>query len=132
MNKSTDYSIAGIKIGHASHADHLTGLTVFLCPEGSVGGVDVRGSAPGTREVALLSPLKKVTRVDAILLSGGSAFGLSAADGVVHYLADRNIGYPTILKNIPIVPAAIVYDLLLGGGKEFPDSEMAYRACEVA
>jgi len=132
MKNSGDYSIAGIRIGHASHAVHLTGLTVFLCPEGSVGGVDVRGSAPGTREVALLSPMKKVTRVDAILLSGGSAFGLSAADGVVRYLADRNIGYPTILKNIPIVSAAIVYDLLLGGGSEFPDSEMAYRACEVA
>lgn len=132
MNKTPDYSIAGIKIGHARHAKHLTGLTVFLCPEGTVGGVDVRGSAPGTREVALLSPMKKVARVDAIMLSGGSAFGLSAADGVVRYLADNDIGYPTFLKNIPIVVAAIAYDLLLGGGSEFPNSDMAYRACEIA
>jgi L-aminopeptidase/D-esterase-like protein len=129
MKETKGNSLAGVKVGHATHPDHLTGLTVFLCPEGSVGGADVRGPAPGTREIALLSPMKKVSRIDAILLSGGSAFGLSAADGVVRYLAEREIGYPTPLKNIPIVSAAIVYDLLLGGGLVFPNADMAYDAC---
>ena len=127
-----EYHLAGIKVGHTSHPQSLTGLTVFLCPEGTVGGVDVRGPAPGTREIALLSPMKSVTTINAILLSGGSAFGLSAADGVVSYLAERGIGYPTTIKNIPIVSAAIVYDLMLGGGSFFPDATMAYQACEVA
>jgi len=126
------YLLAGIKVGHASHPELLTGLTVFLCPEGTVGGVDVRGPAPGTREIALLSPMKSVLTINAVLLAGGSAFGLSAADGVVNYLAERGIGHPTPIKNIPIVSAAIVFDLLLGGGAIFPDAAMAYQACEVA
>ena len=127
-----EFLLAGIKVGHASHPQFLTGLTVFLCPEGTIGGVDVRGPAPGTREITLLSPMKSVMTINAILLSGGSAFGLSAADGVVNYLAERGIGHPTPIKNIPIVSAAIVYDLMLGGGSFYPDAAMAYQACEVA
>jgi L-aminopeptidase/D-esterase-like protein len=124
--------LAGLKIGHATNPEFHTGCTVFLCPPGSVGGVDVRGPAPGSRETVLLAPDKSVTTINAILLTGGSAFGLSAADGVMRYLAENGIGHPTPIRPIPIVAAAVVYDLFLGGGRVLPDAEMGYAACLAA
>jgi L-aminopeptidase/D-esterase-like protein len=124
--------IPGLKIGHATNEEFHTGCTVFLCPEGSVGSVDIRGPAPGSRESALLAPDKSVQTLNAIVLTGGSAFGLASADGVMRFLAEQGIGHPTPIKAIPIVPAAVVYDLFLGGGKFLPDAAMGYEACQNA
>ncbi len=124
--------LGGIRIGHATAPSQHTGCTVFLCPEGTTGGVDVRGPAPGSREAILLGPLKSVTTINAVLLTGGSAFGLSAADGVVRYLAERNIGHPTPIRNVPIVAAAVVYDLFLGQGDDPPNHKLGYDACLAA
>ncbi len=124
--------LGGLKIGHATMTEHNTGCTVFLCPEGAVGGIDVRGPAPGSREAVLLSPTKSVTTINAVLLTGGSAFGLSAADGVVRFLAEKDIGHPTPIRNVPIVAAAVVYDLFLGQGDNPPDHDLGYAACLAA
>ncbi|HIP73669.1 MAG TPA: peptidase S58 family protein, partial [Anaerolineae bacterium] len=123
--------LAGFKIGHATDTEHHTGCTVFLCPEKTVGSVDVRGPAPGSRESALLQLDKPIEYVNAIVLTGGSAFGLATADGVMRWLAERGIGHTTPIKPIPIVPAAVVYDLFLSGGHT-PDGTMGYAACEKA
>lgn len=123
---------AGVRIGHVTDERQHTGCTVFLCPPGTVGSADVRGPAPGSRESALLSPEKPVSVVNAVVLSGGSAFGLATADGVMRYLAEQGIGHPTPVRPIPIVPAAIVYDLFLGGGQRLPDSAMGYAAALAA
>jgi L-aminopeptidase/D-esterase-like protein len=122
-------NLAGLKIGHAAVEGHLTGSTVILCPEGTTAGVDVRGPAPGSRETALLDIDKPVHFINAIMFSGGSAFGLAAADGAMRFLGERNIGHPTLIKPIPIVPAAIIYDLFLSQGKAFPTAEIGYAAC---
>jgi L-aminopeptidase/D-esterase-like protein len=124
--------IPDLKIGHATNDAFHTGCTVFLLPEGSVGSVDVRGPAPGSRESALLAPDKPVQTLNAIMLTGGSAFGLAAADGVMRYLAEQGVGPPTPIKPIPIVPAAVVYDLFLGGGQGLPDADLGYQACQNA
>lgn len=124
--------IPGLKIGHATNEEFHTGCTVFLCPAGSIGSVDVRGPAPGSRESVLLSPDKPVQTLNAIVLTGGSAFGLATADGVMRFLAEQGIGHPTPIKPIPIVPAAVVYDLFLGGGQKLPDAAMGYEACQNA
>lgn len=121
--------LAGLKIGHATIEDSHTGCTVFLCPEGTVGGADVRGPAPGSREIALQGVDKPVHFVNAVLLAGGSAFGLAAADGVMRYCGERNIGHKTLIRPIPIVPAAIIYDLFLTQGRVFPDRDTGYEAC---
>ena len=118
-----------IKVGHAGDTDALTGCTVFLPPEGTVGSCEVRGGAPGTRETQLLRPMFSVAEVNAVLLAGGSAFGLGAAQGVVRFLEERGIGYPTPSGPVPIVSAAVIYDLDFGDGGLRPDPEMAYRAC---
>ena len=111
----------------------MTGCTVILCGvEGAVCGVDVRGAAPGTRETDLLDPSDLVERVHAIVLSGGSAFGLDSACGVVRYLEERGIGYETGVARIPIVPAAVIYDLGAGSPSVRPDSAMGYAACRNA
>ena len=124
---------AGIRIGHATHEEHYTGCTVFLCPDGTRGSVDARGPAPGSREFALLAPDKPEDKdIDAILLTGGSAFGLAAADGVMKYLAERGIGHPTPIRPVPIVPAAVVYDFFLNQGAFSPNSESGYAACVAA
>ena len=125
-------NVPGIKVGHASDAANLTGCTVILCPEGTIGSGDVRGLAPGSRESVLLSPEKHVSRVDAIVLTGGSAFGLAAADGVMRYLETAGIGYYTPFARVPIVPGAVVYDLNLSGGKIRPNAEMGFQACKAA
>ena len=119
----------GFQVGHARHPEGLTGCTVILCPEGTVAGVDVRGPAPGSRETALLAADKPIARLDGLLFTGGSAFGLAAADGVMRYLAERGIGHPTPVKPIPLVAASVIYDLLLSGGAAHPDAELGYAAC---
>ncbi len=124
--------LAGFRIGHAANAEFHTGCTVLLCPEGTVASADVRGPAPGSREIALLGMDKPIEHIHAVLLTGGSAFGLAAADGVMRYLAERGIGHPTPIKAIPLVASAVVYDLILGLGQVFPDADMGYAACEAA
>lgn len=113
MNSLTD--VPGIRVGHATNLDAATGCTVIICPDGTIGGVDQRGGAPGTRETDLLSPMHLVQHVHAVLLAGGSAYGLAAADGVMRYLEEHAIGYKAQNNIIvPIVPAAILFDLALG------------------
>lgn len=122
-------NLAGLKIGHAADEQYHTGCTVFLCPPETVGGVDARGPAPGSRELTLLELDKPIQTVHAVLLTGGSAFGLAAADGVMRYLGERDIGHWTPIRHIPIVPAAVVYDLFFSQGQRMPDAEMGYQAC---
>lgn len=121
--------IRGIKIGHASDFEGMTGCTVVLCESGAVAGVDQRGGGPGTREIALLNPVNHVEKVHAILLSGGSAFGLNAAGGVMQFLEEKKIGYQTGVARIPIVPSAILFDLNIGDPSTRPDHTMGYEAC---
>jgi L-aminopeptidase/D-esterase-like protein len=130
LNSITD--VPGIEVGQAQNQNALTGVTVVLCRKGATGGVDVRGSAPGTRETDLLNPINLVDKVHAITLAGGSAFGLDAASGVVKWLDDKNIGFNTGVARVPIVPAAILFDLGLGNGKIRPDAEMGYTAVAAA
>lgn len=125
-------NIPGISVGHATNPDAITGCTVILCEKGAVAGIDQRGGGPGTREIALLNPVNHVQKVHAILLAGGSAFGLDAATGVVKYLEDKKIGYQTGVARVPIVPAAILFDLNIGDPNIRPDAEMGYQACQNA
>jgi L-aminopeptidase/D-esterase-like protein len=129
-NAITD--VRGIEVGHAQDNEALTGCTVILCRKGAVGGVDVRGSAPGTRETDLLNPVNLVEKVHAIVLAGGSAFGLDAAGGVMKYLEENNIGFNTGAVKVPIVPAVILYDLNTGRSDVRPDSAMGYSAAASA
>ncbi len=124
--------VPGIRVGHAQDLEALTGCTVVLCPPNTVGGVDQRGGAPGTRETDLLRPMHLVQYVNAILLGGGSAFGLAAADGVMRYLEERQIGFETAVARVPIVPSAILFDLDIGRADRRPDAAMGYAACEAA
>lgn len=125
-------AIDGICVGHAHNLDGPTGCTVLLCPENTVGGVDQRGGAPGTRETDLLRPLHTVQHVNAVLLTGGSAYGLDAAGGVMRYLEEREIGYRVGTGVVPIVPGAVIFDLDLGDPAIRPDAAMGYGACESA
>ncbi len=122
-------AIDGIKVGHATNATAWTGCTVILCPIGATAGVDVRGAAPGTRETEALRPGRLVSKAHAVLLTGGSAFGLDAAGGVVQYLEEQAIGFPAGPVRVPIVPAAVIFDLGVGDAKVRPDREMGYQAC---
>ena len=124
--------IEGLKIGTCEDVAALTGCTVILVEDGAVCGVDVRGSAPGTRETDLLSPLNMIQQVQAVLLTGGSAFGLDAAGGVMQYLEERGIGHPTGKTVVPIVPAAVLFDLNVGDYRVRPDGDMGYQACKNA
>ena len=126
-NAITD--VPGIKVGHATNLEALTGCTVVLCEGGAVGGVDVRGLAPGTRETDLLRPGNLVKKVHAVLLSGGSAFGLAAADGVMRYLEGHKVGFSVGVAVVPIVPGAILFDLAVGDPSVRPDAAMGYAAC---
>jgi L-aminopeptidase/D-esterase-like protein len=124
--------VAGLSVGHHTDTRRPTGCTVVLTPQGAVAGVDVRGAAPGTRETELLSPLNAVEHVHAVLLSGGSAFGLDAAGGVMRWLAERGIGVKVGTACVPIVPAAILFDLWVGDAAIRPDAESGYAACQAA
>lgn len=121
--------IPGFKIGHAQDSEALTGCTVILCDEGCVGGVDQRGGSPGTRETDLLRPLHMVETVNAILLTGGSAFGLDAAGGVMKYLEEHHQGVNVGTTVVPIVPTAVLMDLAIGSYSIRPDQVMGYQAC---
>lgn len=123
---------AEIKIGHASNGAAHTGCTVFLLPEGTVASADLRGPAPGSRESALLQPTKPITDINAILMTGGSAFGLASADGVMRWLAENDIGHVTPIRKIPLVGAAVIYDLFFSMGKVLPDASMGYAAADAA
>jgi L-aminopeptidase/D-esterase-like protein len=125
-------AVAGLKVGHHTLPGRPTGCTVVLAEAGVVAGVDVRGSAPGTRETDLLQPVNLVDRVHAIVLSGGSAFGLDAASGVVRYLDERGIGYESAAGPVPIVPAAILFDLAVGDRKIRPTADCGYQAARAA
>jgi len=121
--------IAGILVGHAQDYEAVTGCTVILCQDGAVGGIDQRGGAPGTRETDALQPMHLVQKVHAILLTGGSAFGLDAASGVVRYLEEKEIGLDVGVTRVPIVPAAVLFDLNIGSATRRPDAQMGYQAC---
>jgi len=125
-------AVSGLKVGHHTLTARPTGCTVILAEAGAVAGVDVRGSAPGTRETDLLNPVNLVQQVHAIVLSGGSAFGLSAADGVVKYLDEKHVGFSTSAGVVPIVPAAILFDLQVGNGTVRPGSDCGYAAARAA
>ncbi len=125
-------TIPGVRIGHASDYHGLTGCTVILTEAGAVCGVDVRGSAAGTRELAPCLPGHLVERVHAIFLTGGSAFGLDAAAGVMQFLEARGVGFPAGATRVPIVPAAVIFDLSLGNSRARPDAGMAKWACQKA
>jgi len=124
--------IPGIQVGHAQDSAAATGCTVILTTDGAICGVDQRGGAPGTRETDLLRPMHLVEKVHAILLTGGSAFGLAAADGVVRWLEERHIGVDVGVARVPIVPGAVIFDLGIGRADVRPDAEMGYAACEAA
>ena len=124
--------VQGVKVGHFTESRRPTGCTVCLFEKGATAGVDVRGSAPGTRETDLLNPTNSVQQVQAILLAGGSAFGLDAASGVVRYLEEHRLGYAVGDIVVPIVPAAILYDLEIGDSKIRPNAESGYKACQAA
>ncbi len=124
--------VPGIKVGQVTNESALTGCTVILCEDGAVGGVDVRGAAPGTRETDLLRPGTLVDRVHGVLLAGGSAYGLDAASGVMKYLEEQGIGFDVGVARVPIVPAAILFDLAIGDPKVRPDLNMGYEAAGLA
>jgi len=126
-------AVSGIKVGHHTLAERPTGCTVVLAEAGAVAGVDVRGGAPGTRETDLLDPVNMVQKVHAILLAGGSAFGLDAAGGVMRYLEEKGIGYDAFVAKVPIVTAAILFDLGVGGNPKIrPTADCGYAAAQAA
>jgi L-aminopeptidase/D-esterase-like protein len=124
--------VPGVRVGQVSDLDALTGCTVLVFPDGAVGGVDMRGSATGTREIDTLSALHVAPCIHAITLAGGSAFGLDAAGGVMRALEAQGLGFPTRAARIPLVPSAILYDLGIGSASRRPDAEMGYAACQAA
>jgi L-aminopeptidase/D-esterase-like protein len=125
--------VPGLEVGHHTDTRRPTGCSVVLCGrEGAVAGVDVRGAAPGTRETDLLDPSNLVDRVHAVLLAGGSAFGLDAAGGVMAWLEEQGIGYPVGAARVPIVPAAVLFDLWHGDTRIRPDADAGRAACEAA
>ncbi|HEX4713735.1 MAG TPA: P1 family peptidase [Ktedonobacteraceae bacterium] len=124
--------VPGIRVGHETDLEAATGCTVILCDEPAVGGIDVRGGSPATRETDVLRPMNMVEEVHAIVLSGGSAFGLDAASGVMRYLDEQGQGFDAGVARVPIVPAAAIFDLGLGSASIRPDAAAGYRACERA
>jgi L-aminopeptidase/D-esterase-like protein len=124
--------VSGISVGHWTEAEAATGCTVVLCPEGAVASVDVRGGAPGTRNTDLLGQGNTIQQIHGILLTGGSEFGLEAAGGVVRWLEERGYGFPTTVGPVPIVAAAVIFDLTIGRADVRPGAEAGYAACEAA
>lgn len=129
MKEITIRDIDGVQLGHASDFEHGTGCTVILCEDGAVAGVDVRGGGPATRETDLLHPENMVNKIHAVLLSGGSAFGLDAAAGVMEYLERRGKGFDTGVTHVPLVCAASLFDLAVGSSNVRPNKEMGLIAC---
>ncbi|GFP74949.1 P1 family peptidase [Clostridium fungisolvens] len=129
MNEIKFCDIEGIRVGHSENLEAGTGCTVVICEEGASGGVEVRGGAPGTRETDLLNPTEMVEKIHAVMLSGGSAFGLDAAAGVMEYLESNNIGFDVSITKVPIVCQAVLFDLVCGNGKIRPDKKMGFDAC---
>jgi len=130
--RNTITDVPGIEVGQAQDTEALTGVTVILCRKGAVGGVDQRGGAPGTRETDLLNPINLVEKVHAVVLAGGSAFGLDSTSGVMKYLEEQKVGFDVGVARVPIVPAAILFDLALGRADVRPTPEMGYRAAAAA
>ena len=124
--------IDGLKVGHAQDIQAATGCTVIICEEGARAGVDVRGGSPGTRETDLLDPENLVDKIHAVMLSGGSAFGLDAASGAMKYLEERDIGFDVQVTKVPIVCSAVLFDLVVGDYRVRPDFKMGYEACKNA
>jgi L-aminopeptidase/D-esterase-like protein len=124
--------IEDIKVGHAHNLNAGTGCTVVICEKGATAGIDVRGGAPGTRESDLLNPVNLVEKIHAVVLAGGSAFGLDAASGVMQYLEERGIGFDVQVTRVPIVCGAVLFDLAVGDCRIRPDREMGYQACRNA
>ncbi len=124
--------VAGISVGHFTDTRRPTGCTVVMAQDGAVAGVDVRGAAPGTRETDLLSPVNLVDTVHAVMLAGGSAWGLDAASGAMRWLEERGIGFDVRVGRLPIVPAAVLFDLLVGDASIRPDADAGYAACAAA
>lgn len=125
--------IKGIRVGQVTDLEGATGCTVILCPPGTVGGVDVRGGAPGTRETDLLDPMNHIEQINAVFLAGGSAYGLAVADGIMRYLEERGEGYKASSGYIvPIVAGAILFDLPIGNPSRRPTAQMGYEACQAA
>jgi len=122
--------VPGVKVGHAQDFEAITGCTVIICEKGAVAGVDQRGGAPGTRETDAIRPLHLVNKTHAIMLAGGSAYGLDAASGAMKYLEEKNIGFDTGVARVPIVPSAILFDLAIGNPHIRPDAVMGYQACQ--
>ena len=129
MKEISITDIEGIRIGHAHDLEAATGCSVVIGEKGLTAGVDVRGGAPGTRETDLLDPVNLVEKIHAVLLSGGSAFGLEAASGVMQYLEERHIGFDGLVARIPIVCGAVLFDLAIGDHRVRPDKKMGYQAC---
>jgi len=132
INEIPFTSIDGIKVGHAQNFEAATGCTVIICEEGATAGVDVRGGSPGTRETDLLDPQNLVDKIHAVMLSGGSAFGLDAASGAMKYLEEKGIGFDVQITKVPIVCSAVLFDLVVGDYKVRPDLKMGYEACKNA
>lgn len=124
--------VPGVKVGHVENKEGITGCTAILVENGAICGVDVRGSAPGTRETDALDPINVIDRVHAISLSGGSAFGLDAATGIMQFLEEQDIGVDTGVAKIPIVPSAVLFDLFIGNPKTRPTAAMGYEAAKNA
>lgn len=129
---TVELAVGGVRVGHWTDAGARTGCSVVLLPEGTVGSCEVRGGAPASRELDLLDPRRMVQRVDAVLLAGGSAFGLAAADGVMRWCEERGVGFPTTAGPVPIVPALALYDLAVGDGRRRPEAVHGYEACVAA
>jgi L-aminopeptidase/D-esterase-like protein len=132
VSNHTLTAVTGLKVGHHTLTERPTGCTVILAEAGAVAGVDVRGSAPGTRETDLLNPVNLVQQVHAIVLSGGSAFGLASADGAIRYLEEKHVGFAVAKSVVPIVPAAILFDLQIGDGRARPGADCGYAAARDA
>ncbi len=132
MKEISITDIEGIKVGHAQNFDAGTGCTVLICEKGAFAGVDVRGGAPASRETQLLNPVNLVEQIHAVAISGGSAFGLDCAAGVMEYLEKNDIGFDVQVTKVPIVCGASLFDLTVGDHKIRPDKEMGYEACENA
>lgn len=124
--------VEGIKVGHSDSVEGMTGCTVVICEKGATGGVDVRGSAPGTRETDLFEAEKMIDKVHAVVLAGGSAFGLDASSGVMKFLEEKGIGYDVGVTKVPIVASAVLFDLNIGNYKIRPDFNMGYNAASMA